>query len=172
MGDRSRQVTERASSVIDRHEACAGFPIRPAARADVPAIAALEKVAFTDAWSAAEFAILVHSGTTIFLVALEPEGGAVAGYVIVSAVLDEAEVLNLAVSPAWRGSGLGGRLLDAGLAEAAGAGAISVFLEVRESNVAARALYGSRGFREISRRRQYYRKPVEDALVLRGAAQR
>ena len=90
---------------------------------------------------------------------------------IVAAVLDEAEVLNLAVSPSCRGLGVGGMLLDAALSEAAAAGATSVFLEVRESNVAARALYASRGFTEISRRSRYYRKPVEDALVLRGAVQ-
>jgi len=63
-------------------------------------------------------------------------------------------------------------LIDAAIAEAESRGAESMFLEVRESNRAARALYASRGFEEISRRRGYYRTPVEDALVLRRAMQR
>jgi ribosomal-protein-alanine N-acetyltransferase len=71
-----------------------------------------------------------------------------------------------------RGRGLGGKLLDAALDEVASRGADQVFLEVRESNHTARSLYASRGFTEVSRRRGYYRSPVEDALVLRLAVQR
>jgi ribosomal-protein-alanine N-acetyltransferase len=66
-----------------------------------------------------------------------------------------------------RGQGVGGRLLDATIGELERRGATSTFLEVRESNAAARALYASRGFDSVGRRRNYYRRPVEDALVLR-----
>jgi len=58
-------------------------------------------------------------------------------------------------------------MLDAVLIELGHRGVRAAFLEVRESNTAARALYGSRGFREIGRRKNYYRRPVEDALVMR-----
>jgi ribosomal-protein-alanine N-acetyltransferase len=58
-------------------------------------------------------------------------------------------------------------LLDAALAEARARGADEIFLEVRNSNAPARALYGSRGFKEVGRRPNYYRRPVEDAIVLR-----
>lgn len=146
--------------------------LRRATVADVGAIADLEKMAFSDPWSVAEFSKVVTSHWTIFLVAVESGRSEIAGYVVISTVIDESEVLNLAVAPSYRGTGLGGMLLDAGLANALEAGAGSVFLEVRESNVAARALYASRGFGEISRRKRYYGNPVEDALVLRWALQR
>ena len=176
MGDRSHQMDdgEAARSIWGdaARAVCREFTFRRASPDDVPAVATLEKIAFTDPWSAPEFEQLALSARSIFLVAADPAGGDLAGYVIVVAVMDEAEVLNLAVSPGCRGLGVGGMLLDAALSEAAAAGATSVFLEVRESNAAARALYLSRGFSEISRRSRYYRKPVEDALVLRGAVQR
>ena len=82
-------------------------------------------------------------------------------------VVDEAEIANLAVEPAARRSGAGRLLLDSALGEAAARGVRTVYLEVRESNEAARSLYASRGFDEIGRRRAYYAHPREDALVLR-----
>ena len=105
----------------------------------------------------------------IFLVATPRGTRAVAGYVIARVVAGEADVLNLAVSPNERGRGLGGELLDAGLAAVMKREVREVFLEVRESNVAALALYASRGFTTVSRRSRYYRNPVEDALLLRRA---
>jgi len=113
----------------------------------------------------------MESPQTIFLVAVDEISEGVAGYAVALTVLDESEILNIAVDPAMRGRGLGGRLLDAAIAEVAGRGAVAAFLEVRESNSAARELYRSRGFEELSRRRGYYRTPVEDALVLRLAMQ-
>lgn len=94
------------------------------------------------------------------------------GYAIAVAVADEAEILNLAVHSAHRSAGIGGKLLDTMLAKLRESGAENVYLEVREANSSARKLYESRGFEEISRRRRYYRNPVEDALVLRLGMQR
>jgi ribosomal protein S18 acetylase RimI-like enzyme len=74
---------------------------------------------------------------------------------------DEFEILNLAVAPESRRRGLGRALLLAALARGG-----RWFLEVRESNAAARALYGSLGFREIGERRAYYNDPPEKAIVL------
>jgi ribosomal-protein-alanine N-acetyltransferase len=82
-------------------------------------------------------------------------------------VTDEGEIANLAVDPARWGGGVGKILLDAALAEGARRGAESVYLEVRESNARARRLYASRGFEEVGRRKGYYRRPAEDAIVLR-----
>lgn len=173
MDDRSPRASDVAMGAAAGRRSVAGaFVLRQAEPGDVAAIASLENAAFTDPWSAAEFSSLVGLPRAIFLVAVEVADDRVAGYAIVSTVLDEAEVLNLAVSPARRGLGVGAMLLDAAVALAGVAGATSVFLEVRESNAAARGLYASRGFSEISRRRRYYAKPVEDALVLRGAVQR
>jgi ribosomal-protein-alanine N-acetyltransferase len=80
---------------------------------------------------------------------------------------DEGEIANLAVAPSGWGSGTGRRLLNAALAEALARGAAAVYLEVRDSNDRARRLYHSSGFEEVGRRRRYYRRPVEDAIVLR-----
>jgi ribosomal-protein-alanine N-acetyltransferase len=143
--------------------------VRAAAETDVDAILAIERASFADPWSAPDFRSVMNTPQTIFLVA-EDESGVI-GYVVVLTVLDESEVLNLAVAPARRGAAIGSLLLDTAIAGAAERGARETFLEVRESNAAARRLYASRGFAEISRRRGYYRSPVEDALVLRRALQ-
>ena len=144
---------------------------RSATQGDVPAIVAIERISFGDPWSEATFRDLLRLRHAIFLVATESRGGSVCGYVIAAVVAGEAEVLNLAVAPQSRGRGLGGRLLDAGLGIVGERGAREVFLEVRESNSAALALYTSRGFATLTRRTKYYRNPVEDALVLRRAVE-
>lgn len=102
-----------------------------------------------------------------FLVAETADG--VAGYVVARDAADEGEILNLAVAPAWHHRGVGRALVARVLTALAGRGATQVFLEVRASNVAARALYEGEGFREVGRRARYYRRPVEDAVVLRAA---
>ncbi len=123
--------------------------LRPADSSDLEAIAAIERRSFGDPWSAADFESVL-SAHTIFLVAVSTAQQEIAGYVVALAVVDEAEILNVAVDPVLRGNGIGGNLLDAALAEVERRGARSVFLEVRVSNAAARALYGSRRFIEIS----------------------
>jgi ribosomal-protein-alanine N-acetyltransferase len=142
----------------------AAVRVRPAEPRDVPAVAAIEQASFGDPWSANSFAQLVHNPGVLFAIA--EQAGAVAGYVVAWFAADEAEVANVAVAAVARGRGVGAQLLDVALTEAAGRGAATVYLEVRESNGAARRLYASRGFAEVGRRRRYYRNPVEDALVL------
>jgi len=78
--------------------------------------------------------------------------------------------MNVAVAPAKRRSGLGRGLVAEIISVMAARGVRQVYLEVRESNAAARALYAAQGFREVGRRKQYYRRPVEDAIVLRRDA--
>lgn len=130
------------------------------------AIHTIERAAFSDPWSARDFRDCVASGVP-FLVAETVDG--VAGYVVARDAADEGEILNLAVAPAWHRRGVGRALVARVLAALAGRGVTQVFLEVRASNVAARALYEGVGFREVSRRARYYRRPVEDAVVLRAA---
>ena len=84
-------------------------------------------------------------------------------------MVDESELANLAVLPAARNRGIGGMLLKSALTAAEDRGSVEMYLEVRASNASAIALYTSHGFSEVGRRRGYYRKPVEDALVLRRA---
>ncbi len=102
-----------------------------------------------------------------FLVAVA--GGDVAGYAIAHVAADEGEILNLGVAAAHRRRGVGRRLVQAMVATLAARGAAAVYLEVRESNAAARGLYLELGFREVGRRSRYYRQPVEDAILLRAA---
>ncbi len=80
---------------------------------------------------------------------------------------DEGEILNLAVAPRGRRRGLGRALVRGVLDALTSRAARAIYLEVRESNAPARALYAAHGFREVGRRKQYYRRPVEDAIVLR-----
>jgi len=103
----------------------------------------------------------------LFLVATD--AGVVAGYVIAQDAADEGEILNLAVATGRQRRGVGRALAERALAALADRGVERVFLEVRQSNVAARALYSSLGFGEVGRRARYYRRPVEDAIVLRAA---
>ena len=93
-----------------------------------------------------------------------------AGYVVALDAADEGEILNLAVAPSVRRTGLGRALVEDILDALGGRGVRQVYLEVRESNAPARALYAAHGFREVGRRKQYYRRPVEDAIVLRRDA--
>jgi ribosomal-protein-alanine N-acetyltransferase len=152
--------------------------MRPATERDIDAIAQMETACFTDPWSRSAFASLLGHRHVLFLVAdwytegPEPDGmsaphAELAGYVVAWLAADEAEVANLAVAPARRGQRIGAHLLDAALGELMVRGAAAVYLEVRESNTAARRLYASRGFHEVGRRKKYYRRPQEDALVLR-----
>jgi ribosomal-protein-alanine N-acetyltransferase len=91
----------------------------------------------------------------------------ITGYLIAREAGGSGEILNLAVDPPRRGAGIGRTLLDAGLAVLRRRGAEEIFLEVRESNIAAQALYLAAGFRPVGQRASYYRNPMEDALVLR-----
>ncbi len=132
----------------------------------MPAVHAIEQAAFTDPWSLRDFRECVVSDV-VFLVAAAPEG--VAGYVVAQDAADEGEILNLAVAPARMRGGIGRALVEGALATLRARGARRVFLEVREGNAPARALYAALGFEEVGRRPRYYRRPVEDAIVLRAA---
>lgn len=133
---------------------------------DLPAIVGIERAAFSDPWSLQSFRDALEHPAVHF-VAARTDDGLVVGYVVAWLVADEGEIANLAVTPEVWGSGVGARLLDAALHEAADRGVVNVYLEVRDSNERARRLYRSRGFEEVGRRRGYYRRPVEDAIVLR-----
>ncbi len=129
-------------------------------------VAAIERVVFSDPWSTNDFTECLTSAVP-FLVA--EASGVVIGYVVAHGAADEGEILNLGVATAHRGHGVGRALVQRVLALLAERGARVVYLEVRESNAVARRLYQSLGFTEVARRVGYYRRPVEDAVVLRAA---
>lgn len=114
-------------------------------------------------WSAHDLAQLEASGTRIWV---DVQESILAGAVASRDAAGETEILNLAVAPGWRRRGIGRRLMETALEGAVSAGARQVFLEVRESNAGARTFYSQLGFAEGGRRRNYYREPSEDALLL------
>ena len=102
----------------------------------------------------------------LFLVA-DGDDAKIAGYIVALEAADSGEILNLAVAPGGRRHGLGRALVKQVVETLRGRGVQEIYLEVRESNAPARALYAGHGFKEVGRRKQYYRRPPEDAIVLR-----
>jgi [ribosomal protein S18]-alanine N-acetyltransferase len=114
-------------------------------------------------WPADDFLLASQKN---FSLRVAEEEGSVCGLIVFRIMTDEAEILNLAVDSSQRRRGTGSRLIQDVIAASNSAGVGKIFLEVRESNGAARKFYARMGFTETGRRRQYYRQPVEDALVL------
>jgi ribosomal-protein-alanine N-acetyltransferase len=143
--------------------------IRPAGLADLQAVLGLDQVCFgSEAWSPASWADEFGriGQDRVILVADE---GSVVGYAVLlvpPVAEDPVELLRIAVAPAERRTGIGGRLLRAALASAAGR---KMLLEVAESNKNASALYAGVGFVQISRRHGYY-PGGEDALIMQWQA--
>jgi [ribosomal protein S18]-alanine N-acetyltransferase len=142
--------------------------IRPATSADIPAMMALEKHAAMAAhWSRQQHEkLFAGSGIEQIALAIE-DGGALQGFLIARGLEREWEIENIAVAGPARRKGLGTRLLGEFLDLVRRQGTVSVFLEVRESNRAARALYEKWAFLENGRRKNYYRDPEEDAVIYR-----
>lgn len=128
-------------------------------------VAALERVCFPDPWSRNMLAEELENDLAAFLVALDGQG-AVAGYAGLQVVLDEGYILNVAVRPDCRRRGVAGQLLRVFINFAKGNRLAFLTLEVRSSNRAAIALYGSHGFRGTGRRKNYYEHPREDAVIM------
>lgn len=141
--------------------------IRIAAPADVPAMLELERRAATAAhWNEQDYQRLFRpDGGRVALVLTEE--GRLLGFVVGRDLGEEWEIENVAVAGPARRRGLGTRLVGDLLDRACARGAHSVFLEVRESNRAARALYEKWAFLESGRRKSYYHDPEEDAVVYR-----
>jgi ribosomal-protein-alanine N-acetyltransferase len=145
-------------------------PARPPAvwieRPDPEELWALDAACFSAPWDAAAYAEeLLRPERRIWVLRSGPPPRSV-GFAVCQRVEGEVELLRLGVVPGLRNRGWGKRLLAGVLARLAKAGARRVFLEVREGNRPALALYESAGFREVSRRRHYYTAPPEDAVVM------
>jgi ribosomal-protein-alanine N-acetyltransferase len=147
--------------------------IRHGGRSDLASLVAIERASFSDPWSVESFASALTMDRMRVLVAEERdrgEGGGdrtLLGYVLALVLGQEAEIADLAVAPSARRRGVAKLLIGRILEDLEARGVASVFLEVRESNVAARALYGSSDFVAVGRRTGYYRNPTEDALLLK-----
>ncbi len=131
----------------------------------VAQVAALEKLCFSDPWSENSVASELQNELSMWLVALDEDS--VAGYVGSQTVMGETDMMNVAVHPDHRRQGIGEALVMSLMKELRVMGSRSLTLEVRASNEQARALYAKLGFEQIGLRRNYYRNPREDALILR-----
>ena len=129
-------------------------------------VAAMERVCFSVPWSRNMLAEELENECSAYLVALDPEDGSVVGYAGLLVVADEGYITNVAVRPESRRGGVASALLDVFVSFAAGNALAFLTLEVRESNYGAIALYGSRGFRGVGRRKNYYEHPTEDAIIM------
>lgn len=136
--------------------------VRDARDEDLPAVVAIQsRSPEAVPWPEDGYRLLLNQGRRLLVAESD---GVVVGFLLYQELPDDdAEVLNLAVDPDARRQGVGRALLRRMIADRRGA----ILLEVRESNVAARALYAALGFRQEARRPGYYHRPVEDALLLR-----
>ena len=132
----------------------------------VASVAELEKTCFgTEAWSERSVASELTNQLSLWLVALEED--AVAGYVGSQTVMDETDMMNVAVHPDHRRKGIAEALVNALVEALKEKGSHCLTLEVRASNAPAIGLYEKLGFRQVGLRKNYYRNPKEDALILR-----
>ncbi|MBR6406140.1 MAG: ribosomal protein S18-alanine N-acetyltransferase [Lachnospiraceae bacterium] len=140
------------------------FRVRAASPEDLPVLSKIEKACFSDPWSVVLIRECLDNPSLYRLYAAEDEEG-VFGYSVMSLVLDEAGIDNLAVLPGHRRSGAGSALLSQMLSDARMLSAESAVLEVRESNTPAIALYERFGFQQVGFRKNYYENPTEGAKL-------
>lgn len=137
----------------------------PARAGDIASLVAIDATSPTP-WTSPSFeAELRHEPPTLFVLRDVPSA-AVLAFVAIRVQAGEMDIVNLAVAPARRRRGLGAALVRGLLEAPVAQGVESVFLEVRAGNAAALALYGRLGFTQTQRRRNFYRDPVEDAVLM------
>ena len=131
----------------------------------VAQVAALEKLCFRDPWSENSVASELNNPLSLWLVALD--GERLAGYVGSQTVMDESDMMNVAVHPDFRKQGIATALILGLVEELRKKESHCLTLEVRASNENAISVYRKLDFQEVGRRKNYYRNPREDALILR-----
>lgn len=141
------------------------FTFHPVTKADLQEILTLERASFPHPWSEEHILQEIHAPHSFPLLA-RLEDGSCAGYICPMLVLDEGQILNVAVLPSCRGKGIGKMLLEAALELFREKGATVVYLEVRPTNATAIALYTRCGFMTIGRRKAYYENG-EDAILMK-----
>lgn len=140
------------------------YLIRPTSVADLSRLVTLETSSFSDPWSEAQLAAVIDLPGGFGLIAEQDEE--IVGHLLGRVVVDQGEILSVAVAPRWRRQGIAGTLLDQAMGDLARRQVTSVWLEVRVGNSGARALYASRGFTPRGHRLRYYSDPTEDALIM------
>ena len=139
--------------------------LRPMRMEDVEAILTVEQEIYTHPWTAGNFRDSLHAGYSCWVMEY---ADVLAGYGVLMVGVDEAHLLNLSIAATHQRRGLGRSLLLHFIDIACACQADKLLLEVRPSNRAARVLYASTGFREVSVRRSYYPAAAgrEDAILM------
>ena len=132
--------------------------------AHIPQMVELEKICFSLPWTADMIRSELNNPSCLYLAAVD--GDTLVGYIGVQTVLDEGYINNVAVRPEYRRRGLAAALISLLINEARTIGLAFMTLEVRESNAPAIALYEKLGFTTVGRRKKYYEKPREDAILM------
>ena len=144
----------------------ASYRLVPMTMEWIPQIAELERQCFSKPWNEQMLAEELENQCAAFLVAEDAVTDDVLGYAGLLVAADEGYITNVAVRPECRRQGIAGKLLQVFLDFAQGNHLAFLTLEVRASNYDAIALYGSRGFRSVGRRKNYYEHPKEDAIIM------
>ena len=131
----------------------------------VAQVAELEKICFSDPWSEKSVASELDNPLSLWLVA--EDDGCVAGYIGSQTVMDESDMMNVAVHPDYRRQGIGEKLVSVLVDALKEKGSHCLTLEVRASNENAISLYKKLDFQQVGLRKNYYHNPKEDALILR-----
>lgn len=131
---------------------------------DLKQVVILEQQIFSRPWSEQSFLSALKQQDTIYLVADEQD--VIRGYLGIWCAAEEGDLCNMAVAQSFRRSGVASGLLLQGMEICRRQGMHRILLEVRESNLPARKLYEQHGFQSIGVRKQYYRDPLEDALMM------
>ena len=130
---------------------------------DLAAVSRVAEQSMLNPWNSGQFVTEMNVSSGLRLVA---DNGTVCGYFIGRALAGEAEILQLAVHPSCQRQGIGSKLLAQGLRGFAQQRVQTCFLEVRRKNTSALLLYRQAGFRRIGIRENYYRHPVDDAVIM------
>ena len=138
--------------------------IRPMQLQDVAQVAALEQQCFSQPWSLKAFQEVLNTPYRILFVAIDDD--IVIGECMLTEIAGEGEITNVAVNSAFRKKGIARHLMKATLSEGEKRNIAAYTLEVRAGNVAAIKLYESFGFVTEGVRRNFYSKPIEDALIM------
>jgi ribosomal-protein-alanine N-acetyltransferase len=138
--------------------------IRRSCPADASQIASLEAEIFTDPWNRADIVSTISTEGSMCYSAISD--GKIIGYILGRQIPPEGEIYRIATHPEMRRRGIAYRLLDYAVKTERGVGLEDLFLEVREGNHAARGLYEAYGFRPIGKRKNYYKNPTDDAIVM------
>ena len=131
----------------------------------IKAIHAIEKECFSEPWSIYSLKNEINHPQSICLAAIG-KNGSVYGHLTLHYVLDEGNINNIAVRPAARRHGIGRKLIEEAVSKSRAIGITSISLEVRTKNLAAISLYESLGFVTRGLRKNYYKKPIDDALIM------